>query len=320
MFGSAALDVAISLALLYFLLAVLISGLNEFIAGAANARAKSLQIGIRRLLDGTVIVDGTQQKLDLALYGHALIKSLHTRRWFLPGAEPRKPSYIPGHVFRAALEDLLIPADPKAGPRSLRALREGVEKLPEGDAKKALRAIVAEANDDLDRARAGVERWFDDAMERVSGWYKRQVQVILFGIALGLALALNADTLTIANSLAHSPEARAFVVAAAEQVAKQTPPPGAEAGAPSFEKVRATLAQVEDLQIPLGWPTGWVEVGRLLRDPGAGLVKLLGILVTAFAASLGAPFWFDLVNKFVSLRAAGQPPAKTEPESGKAPA
>jgi hypothetical protein len=44
------------------------------------------------------------------------------------------------------------------------------------------------------------------------------------------------------------------------------------------------------------------------------------------AASLGAPFWFDLLNKLVNLRIAGKPPEltktepeKTEPEKKEAP-
>ena len=36
--------------------------------------------------------------------------------------------------------------------------------------------------------------------------------------------------------------------------------------------------------------------------------KLLGFLITAMAISLGAPFWFDLLNKFVNLRASGAKP------------
>src|SRR5262249_4522387 len=35
-------------------------------------------------------------------------------------------------------------------------------------------------------------------------------------------------------------------------------------------------------------------------------IKLLGLLATALAVSLGAPFWFDLLNKLVSLRGAGK--------------
>jgi hypothetical protein len=36
--------------------------------------------------------------------------------------------------------------------------------------------------------------------------------------------------------------------------------------------------------------------------------KLIGLLVTAFALSLGAPFWFDMLNKVVNIRSAGRAP------------
>jgi hypothetical protein len=43
---------------------------------------------------------------------------------------------------------------------------------------------------------------------------------------------------------------------------------------------------------------------------------ILGWLITAFAVSLGAPFWFDLLNKFVNIRASGKAPEE-EPKSPK---
>jgi hypothetical protein len=47
---------------------------------------------------------------------------------------------------------------------------------------------------------------------------------------------------------------------------------------------------------------------------GAIFSKLIGVLLTMFALSLGAPFWFDLLNKIVNLRAAGRAP-ETKPKS-----
>jgi hypothetical protein len=34
-------------------------------------------------------------------------------------------------------------------------------------------------------------------------------------------------------------------------------------------------------------------------------------LLTAVAVSLGAPFWFDVLNKFIAFRSSGKPPEKT---------
>ena len=42
----------------------------------------------------------------------------------------------------------------------------------------------------------------------------------------------------------------------------------------------------------------------------------LGWLITAFAVSMGAPFWFDLLNKFVNIRASGKAPEE-EPKAPK---
>ncbi|MBC7826569.1 MAG: hypothetical protein H7122_02395 [Chitinophagaceae bacterium] len=50
--------------------------------------------------------------------------------------------------------------------------------------------------------------------------------------------------------------------------------------------------------------------------------NLIGLLVTALALSLGAPFWFDLLNKLVSIRGVGVKPEekKTTPSEMKAAA
>src|SRR5437870_4444360 len=62
-----------------------------------------------------------------------------------------------------------------------------------------------------------------------------------------------------------------------------------------------------------------------LRAPAAGaplaglwwsIQKLVGLLLTGLALSLGAPFWFDLLSKLINLRGAGAKP-KREDEMAK---
>lgn len=313
MFGSVALDVAIGLILLYFLLAVLVSTLNEFLAAFADTRAKNLEIGLRNLLQGN---DHAGQPLIAAFYNHALIQSMHTRRFFFAPAAGagKKPSYIPAAIFRSALEDLVLPAS-AAGPRSLQALRESVDKLPPGLTKDVLQELLTEAGvgvADLAKARAAIEDWFDDAMDRVSGWYKRQVQLIILVIAVIIAAALNADTFEIANTLVHNPETRAFAVATAEQLAKSAPAPTkppapGTAAAPSANKLQEALTGLTEAQLPLGWRNGWDDVRAAFGDLATFLRKFFGLAITGVAVSLGAPFWFDLLGKLVSLRTAVKP-------------
>jgi hypothetical protein len=42
-------------------------------------------------------------------------------------------------------------------------------------------------------------------------------------------------------------------------------------------------------------------------------VKFTGLLLTVIACSLGAPFWFDLLKRFVNIRGAGLKPEDSTP-------
>jgi hypothetical protein len=68
--------------------------------------------------------------------------------------------------------------------------------------------------------------------------------------------------------------------------------------------------KLEQVQFPVGWSK---EGSRKLPDNFADACqKLAGILLTTFALSLGAPFWFDSLNKVINLRSAGKPPVRAQ--------
>jgi hypothetical protein len=45
------------------------------------------------------------------------------------------------------------------------------------------------------------------------------------------------------------------------------------------------------------------------------LSKILGWLLTAGALSLGAPFWFDVLSKFINIRGSGDKPDRADANS-----
>lgn len=53
------------------------------------------------------------------------------------------------------------------------------------------------------------------------------------------------------------------------------------------------------------------------HSAGSSVLKFLGWLITAFAVSQGAPFWFDLINRFVNLRGAGSKPKSAAESAGR---
>jgi hypothetical protein len=73
------------------------------------------------------------------------------------------------------------------------------------------------------------------------------------------------------------------------------------------------------LGLPIGWGSetdprlnwGATSLGQKLKD------HILGWILTALAISLGAPFWFDLLNKFIVIRSTVKPKEKSPEEKSK---
>jgi len=330
-FGSPILDVAIGLMLIYLVLALACTSINEYIAQVLSLRAAVLWNAVTGLFQRNPAVGiAFVQKL----YQHDLINALSPAK---PGA---LPSYIPSHVFSLALTDHLGLHDvvsQQATPSVLTALQSvDVTKLP-AEVLETLRPLAVAAGGDLDRFRLNVETWYDAAMERAGGWYKKRVQTIIFCVALVVAIAGNADTLMLANMLWKNPTARAQLAAAAEKVAKPASTPalqGSPAASPTVATSTSAPAQAATASIPgagladldkqtlkdaqgqvegvLGWASADKPTDPRALPAGAGawFVKIAGLLITAFAASLGAPFWFDVLNKFMNVRSAGASPAE----------
>ncbi|BAU54009.1 hypothetical protein [Mucilaginibacter gotjawali] len=262
-----------------------------------------------------------------------------------------------------------------------------------------------------------LESWFDDTMNRISGWYKRQVQVILFLIGFSFAVIFNVDIIQIEGKLSTDKDARDQLVqlAVKQAATDKANPPGAPANATQntnhLEEAKKLIndnAIKANTLMGLGWgdygrkqdsakivsdyfksnsdsshilfnqiadikklalsqitplntivkqtknlsaleakkinetnsakaqkiqQQAMAEANKIRKkivdsEFGAGdkisfvwhklrnWEKVLGMLITAFAVSLGAPFWFDSLSKLISLRGTG---AK-EGSSGNKPA
>jgi hypothetical protein len=293
MLDFAALDVALGLIFVYLVLALVCSALNETIASALSWRAKFLRAGIANLLDPTNKSNG--QILAKVLYDHPLVNAL-IRPAGRTG-KPRHPSYLPARVFASALLDF-------DGQGAERSIDKAIEAVPSNEARAALTTLWANAKGDTVAFRTAVELWFDDAMDRVSGWYRRRIQIVMWVLAAAIALSLNVDTIRIADHLWKDKTVRAAVVART-----QNPPSGKTA--PPVTDIAKSVDQLKELKLPIGWSVesrpsgGWDWLLTVL-------LKAAGLLMTAAALTLGAPFWFDMLGKVARLRSAGAPPAKTE--------
>jgi hypothetical protein len=300
--GLAALDVLVGLFFLYFLLSIVCSSVNEFIAQLLNLRAKTLEDGVRNLM-------GDESATE-RFFRHPRLKALSKPRVRI--GSRRGPSYIPSRVFAITLMDTLFPEEHGRDVIALARQAVNDENVP-ARVRTMLRDALDQAHDRRDRFTAALERSFDEGMDRVSGWYKRRAQYSLLVIAIVTVAIVNVDTFTVAQRLWKDKALRAAVAAqAADTTAAGTQAcRGTSPDDSPQERAANCVDEIQQLELPIGW-TG----GSGPDDVKGWLAKVGGLLVTAFALSLGAPFWFDLLSKIARLRASGPPaPPRDEREA-----
>jgi len=323
-FGSAILEVAIGIIFVFLLVSMICSAVREGVEAWLKTRAAYLERGIRELMH-----DHGGKALARSMYEHPLIYSLYAGKYVPPAKGAEKPgllakgtglpSYIPARNFATALMDIaargpdpLVGSDPHAPVMNLDTIRANIVNLECEPVQRVILTAIDSAQGSLDRARENLENWYDSGMDRVSGWYKRSTQWVLFWTGLVVAVGLNINTITIADFLYSDDTARAAIVARAEAAAADT----------AFVNRGYAAAKQEldslSIDLPIGWSAGWGAPHPLNGrwDPWNGLFgPILGWLLTAFAATMGAPFWFDLLNKVMVIRSTVKPREKS-PEEG----
>jgi hypothetical protein len=257
-------------------------------------RASTLRKALDRILDDKEPPEGQANVnlLSKRFFDHPLIRSL--------AESERDPDYIPATAFRSVLFDLITPQDAS----NATAVVQIVEATKSTELGKTLGAIARSSGGDLRAFGEAVESWFNSSMERVTGWYKRRVQHIVVALAVSITVICNADTIELARRISHDGLLRAALVANAQSLGAARDP---------TTRPVIDIATLQGLGLNFGWGSdGMVQYPSRNADSGEWIgfvaTKLIGLLLTAMAVSLGAPFWFDVLNKVVTVRAAGRAP------------
>lgn len=293
MFEMPIIEVAIGLVFAYVLLSMLCTFINEWIARFFSLRSHNLERGLKQLLADPEKTGLTQKVLD-----HHLIKG--------SAVNQKRESYIASETFARVLIDIIdkkSDGDAKAAKAS-NDIKRALDKaqLPE-EVKSAMTGLIDNVDTTINDLRDNLQTWFDSSMERISGWYKRQLQVISFAVALLLAVSLNVDTIAIGQSLWQNPVLRAKI---ADEAAVAVEACRSKENPEDCSFLRETEETREKLK---KFPIGWTESAD--GSPANGpwfFIKIIGWLITALAVSLGAPFWFDVLDNLNSIRSAGIKP------------
>jgi hypothetical protein len=271
MLNSNVLEVAIGLTFCYGTVALIVTTLQEALAAAFSLRANTLLAGIKSMLN-----DPRFDGLARAVYAHPLVNPHADGTETDERRLPAKPSYIEPAHFAIALVDSLWHA-----PGDFLQLAGAIDTIADPQLRRALQGLYQRAHD-LQHFQDMLAGWFDNAMARMSGAYKRRQLLISLLLSLLLAVLFNIDSIHLFRVLWQQPALAAHLHDVPGQLDRDT--------------LNALLA------LPIGWTTFPPTF-----DAGFAL-QVAGWLVTASTALFGAPFWFDMMQRVVRVRGTGAKP------------
>lgn len=285
------IEVVIGLILIILFYSLLATIVMELLSNYLALRGKHLEKVLRNMLssqgeEGTVFKKFLENPLYQQLSGKVYGKNT-------------PPSYLSSQSFRSILMKVL---DSQENGHNIKM---SIDELPDHELKKVLQQLMEDANFKVSTFKDKIEHWYDDIMDRASGWYKRHIQKFLLVVGLAIALIFNADTLAIYASLVSSSETDLNnLVSLAETISnRENVGASAEINQEVYDLIETNLQDLKD-PLSIGW-TGFKPAALGWRD---WMFKIFGWLVTALCISKGAPFWFDLLRKAVNIRDSGNIP------------
>lgn len=235
LFTNPILEISISLILIYALLSILSSILVEWWNHYRKSRGKLLQDAIFQLLD-----DPYNLSYGDLLMNHFLIKNLRN-------PHNRRPAqYISSNLFAEALIDIIaqqarhtlkisLPkADDTEGKIAILVgqqkskeakqvfarFKAGLEHMNPSPLRDTFFSFYDKAEDgDYLKLKAAFEQWYNDYMDRVSGWYKTKMMRtnMIFGFII--AISLNVDSVHLFRVLSMDSALRQEMLDVAETAA-----------------------------------------------------------------------------------------------------
>jgi hypothetical protein len=360
------LELVISLTFIYLLYSLLGTIVQEFVAQLLGLRARMLLKAISRMLDKVKTKDSFKDWI--------LSPFTETEKFFKPfSGKPTarkffnqpsikflgenslfsRPSYISADNFSTTLIRMLRGPGFDGTKPPMMLIKSALDSNTlhlDHETLGYLKCLYVESSDDIGRFKSNIEQWFNETMERSTGWYKRQTRFILFIIGFVLAVIFNIDTIEITSRLSKDDGLRNQIVRMAEgfndsvKVSKSdfyqnlavhlthdSTVNDTGTVALKYEMIKVLARNNDSVMNLMG--LGWKEK---CGPPKKCLFKcmetschyalpqkspwqaFLGWLITALAISLGSSFWYDLLNKLLKLRSTAgvtQPEKKENPSS-----
>jgi hypothetical protein len=341
------LELILGLVVIFALLSVLVSLLNELYRNFTRDRGKMMYAYVRKML-------ADEHNLDITylIFRHPLIDNSRKN-------DAHRPAFIEPKIFATAFiqtigdlstdvtythnsDGVYTPVETRdADP--LRRFHASVNKMNAGPLKRTLLGMAERAGLDPKDQYLALENeiieWFNFQMKILTGEYqnKQRKSLLFFGFAI--TLFLNVDSLHLVHELRNDPALRTELNAKAQSISeeykgvveelKKADEYGFSGNDEALmnkaltitSELKAVNNKIENMELPVGYSRNSAPLSWFCRDKNLetayeirrnkptfmGVVfYVLGIIISGFSLSLGAPFWFDVLNKLVNLKRGGK--------------
>ncbi|KAB8335787.1 hypothetical protein SD80_005885 [Scytonema tolypothrichoides VB-61278] len=169
---------------------------------------------------------------------------------------------------------------------------------------------IGDIKEEMNQFQREVETWFDRSMDRASGVYKRNAKGVAILIGISVAILTNTDTFFLLKRLSQDSAVRSAITQSAIQQK-------------DFINDQNARSQFQELIENASVPIGWQNIGQQfepLKTSRGNSVQIFvlriwlvfkiffGWIVSGLAIAMGAPFWFDILNKVINVRNSGPRP------------
>ena len=341
MSGFPILDLVVGIIFVYFLLSIISSSAIEMILTGLKARAALLEEWLFKIFDKPIQQpDGTTLRLGQAIMDHCSVTAL--------SKEKKSTSYIDSKNFTSALLEKITfePLNPKVIAKNVDEFIAAIDNTTmlstefqrvlltyANEAKDTYNALTEKTVSEIELFRGKIENWYDSSMDRITGELKRRYsrRATLF-VAIVVTIFLNADSIALAKYLYSNPEARTKIAMQAYDATKDTAlirqvQQLKTNGDTSAEHIKNIISKkIADIDkskqglsdvMPLTWKAGELRNAQGKLSARLIFAKITGLLATILAIMMGAPFWFDLLNKISNMRGTGAKPAVSANEEEK---
>jgi hypothetical protein len=334
MLNSAILSIAIALIFIFLLLSVMVTAINELVFTFLKSRSKQLEFFLKKLYFNDSAWTGIFDNIKNSPFINVLKKYPDV----FPGSIPAE-NFTTALLAYLGKGKLTIEAINKAVEEN--DAKEALEPTKTKSGFFFMLKAILSQKPTMEQLSEELDKIYENAMVRLTSWYRRSAKILSFVFAFVICAGLNVDSITITKNLWNNKDKAEQIASFAAMAGKYLEKNDssqvvfkdgidtlayikvenkaltksktdkiiagiAKSGEGSVQEKQLVTSYniMANLDIPIGWSSENAPPFRVSsrHDFVMWLLKLLGILLTTAAVSMGAPYWFDILNKITPLK------------------